>query len=80
MSGGATDNSGRRRRPRIGIVGDGTWLPPIDPPSKIIGVHLSYRSRCVEYQMERIPEVPSYFMKPTSSLSAHEAPVARSPT
>ncbi|MDE2978684.1 MAG: aldehyde dehydrogenase family protein [Acidobacteriota bacterium] len=56
---------------------DGAWLPPIDPPSKIIGVHLSYRSRCVEYQMERIPEVPSYFMKPTSSLSAHEAPVAR---
>ena len=58
-------------------AGDGTWLPPIDPPSKIIGVHLSYCSRCVEYQMERIPEVPSYFMKPTSSLSAHEAPVAR---
>jgi len=56
---------------------DGTWLPPIDPPSKIVATHLTYRSRAVEYKMARLPEVPSYFLKPPSSLSAHGAPVAR---
>ena len=56
---------------------DGTWLPPIDPPSKILATHLTYRSRAVEYKMARLPEVPSYFLKPPSSLSAHGAPVAR---
>ncbi len=56
---------------------DGTWLPPIDVPSKILATHLTYRSRAEEYAMARLPAQPSYFMKPPSSLSAHEAPVAR---
>jgi 5-oxopent-3-ene-1,2,5-tricarboxylate decarboxylase/2-hydroxyhepta-2,4-diene-1,7-dioate isomerase len=57
---------------------DARWLPPLDaPPSKILATHLTYRSRAVEYAMARLPEVPSYFMKPPSSLSAHRRPVAR---
>jgi 5-oxopent-3-ene-1,2,5-tricarboxylate decarboxylase/2-hydroxyhepta-2,4-diene-1,7-dioate isomerase len=31
----------------------------------------------VEYAMRALPEAPSYFMKPPSSLSAHRRPVAR---
>jgi 5-oxopent-3-ene-1,2,5-tricarboxylate decarboxylase/2-hydroxyhepta-2,4-diene-1,7-dioate isomerase len=56
---------------------DGSWLPPIDPPSKILATHLTYRSRAQEYRMARLPAQPSYFLKPPSSLSAHQAPVAR---
>jgi 5-oxopent-3-ene-1,2,5-tricarboxylate decarboxylase / 2-hydroxyhepta-2,4-diene-1,7-dioate isomerase len=35
---------------------------------KVIGVHLNYRSRAA--QRGRVPTEPSYFLKPTSSLSA----------
>ena len=52
------------------------WLSPVTP-SKIIATHLTYRSRAVEYAMARLPETPSYFMKPPSSLSGHGAPVVR---
>jgi 5-oxopent-3-ene-1,2,5-tricarboxylate decarboxylase / 2-hydroxyhepta-2,4-diene-1,7-dioate isomerase len=52
------------------------WLPPV-VPGKILATHLTYRSRAEEYKMARLPEVPSYFMKPPSSLSAHLAPVTR---
>ncbi len=52
------------------------YLPPAQP-SKIIATHLTYRSRCVEYKMKKLPDYPSYFMKPLSSLSHHRAPVAR---
>ncbi len=52
------------------------WLAPVTP-SKIIATHLTYRSRAEEYKMARLPETPSYFMKPPSSLSAHLAPVSR---
>ena len=52
------------------------YLAPAEP-GKIIATHLAYRSRCVEYKMARPPEVPSYFLKPPSTLSAHRAPVAR---
>lgn len=44
-------------------------------PSKIIAVHLSYRSRAEE--RGRIPEQPSYFLKAPSTLSVHGAPVLR---
>jgi 5-oxopent-3-ene-1,2,5-tricarboxylate decarboxylase/2-hydroxyhepta-2,4-diene-1,7-dioate isomerase len=56
---------------------DGTWLPPIDVPSKIFATHLTDRSRAGESQMARLPQAPSYFLKPPTSLSAHGAPVAR---
>ncbi len=44
-------------------------------PSKIVAVHLNYRSRAEE--RGRTPEVPSYFLKPPSSLSFDRAPVVR---
>jgi 5-oxopent-3-ene-1,2,5-tricarboxylate decarboxylase/2-hydroxyhepta-2,4-diene-1,7-dioate isomerase len=52
------------------------WLPPVEP-GKILATHLTYRSRAEEYRMARLPSVPSYFMKPPSSLSAHREPVVR---
>ncbi len=67
------------------ITADGTeikinqvrsWLSPVTP-GKIIATHLSYRSRAEEYGMARLPSEPSYFMKPPSSLSAHQEPVVR---
>ena len=52
------------------------WLAPV-APSKIVATHLTYRSRAEEYKMARMPEAPSYFLKPPSSLSGHLAPVVR---
>jgi 5-oxopent-3-ene-1,2,5-tricarboxylate decarboxylase/2-hydroxyhepta-2,4-diene-1,7-dioate isomerase len=52
------------------------WLSPVSP-GKILATHLTYRSRAIEYKMARLPETPSYFMKPPSSLSAHLEPVYR---
>ena len=52
------------------------WLPPV-VPGKIVATHLTYRSRAKEYRMAQLPQVPSYFIKPTSSLSAHLEPVVR---
>jgi 5-oxopent-3-ene-1,2,5-tricarboxylate decarboxylase/2-hydroxyhepta-2,4-diene-1,7-dioate isomerase len=49
---------------------DVAWLAPVTP-SKIIGVHLSYRSRLVEYAVARTPRQPSYFLKPPSTLNGH---------
>lgn len=56
---------------------DGTWLPPVDTPSKILATHLTFRSRVDEYRMAAPPEYPSYFLMPPTALSAHQAPVAR---
>jgi 5-oxopent-3-ene-1,2,5-tricarboxylate decarboxylase / 2-hydroxyhepta-2,4-diene-1,7-dioate isomerase len=44
-------------------------------PTKIIAVHLNYRSRAE--QRGRMPEVPSYFLKPLSSLAGDGDPVVR---
>ena len=46
-------------------------------PSKIIAVHLSYRSRAME--RGRLPPWPSYFLKPPSTLAADGDPVLRPP-
>jgi 5-oxopent-3-ene-1,2,5-tricarboxylate decarboxylase/2-hydroxyhepta-2,4-diene-1,7-dioate isomerase len=54
------------------------YLAPVEP-SKIVATHLTYRSRAEEYRMERLPSVPSYFLKPPSSVSAHRAQVPRPP-
>ncbi len=56
---------------------DGSWLPPVDAPSKVVATHLTYRSRVEEYRMAAPPEYPSYFLMPPSAVSAHLAPVAR---
>ncbi len=45
-------------------------------PTKIIGVHLSYPSRVEEYAA-RTPDVPSYFLKPPSSLARHGDEIVR---
>lgn len=46
-------------------------------PSKILAVHLSYRSRAME--RGRLPQWPSYFLKPPSTLAADGDPVRRPP-
>ena len=58
------------------VVADtATHLPPVQP-SKIIAVHLNYRSRVEEF-MTRLPSAPTYFHKPTTSLNAHRGEVVR---
>jgi 2-keto-4-pentenoate hydratase/2-oxohepta-3-ene-1,7-dioic acid hydratase in catechol pathway/regulator of RNase E activity RraA len=44
-------------------------------PTKIIAVHVNYRSRAE--QRGTLPEVPSYFLKPVSSIAASGDPVVR---
>jgi 2-keto-4-pentenoate hydratase/2-oxohepta-3-ene-1,7-dioic acid hydratase in catechol pathway/regulator of RNase E activity RraA len=46
-------------------------------PSKIVAVHLNYRSRAAE--RGRTPAQPSYFLKPPSSLAGSGDPIARPP-
>jgi 5-oxopent-3-ene-1,2,5-tricarboxylate decarboxylase/2-hydroxyhepta-2,4-diene-1,7-dioate isomerase len=73
------------------VVRDGEWLvagdgrrvpadravhlPPCEP-TKIICVHLNYRSRVEEFGATLGP-APTYFHKPTSSLNAHGGAVVR---
>jgi 2-keto-4-pentenoate hydratase/2-oxohepta-3-ene-1,7-dioic acid hydratase in catechol pathway len=54
---------------------DARYLAPVSP-SKIIAVHLTYRSRLTEYAA-RTPAYPSYFMKPPSALNGHRGIVRR---
>jgi 5-oxopent-3-ene-1,2,5-tricarboxylate decarboxylase/2-hydroxyhepta-2,4-diene-1,7-dioate isomerase len=54
-----------------------THLPPCQP-TKIIAVHLNYRSRVDEF-MTRLPSAPTYFHKPVSALNAHGGEVVRPP-
>jgi 5-oxopent-3-ene-1,2,5-tricarboxylate decarboxylase/2-hydroxyhepta-2,4-diene-1,7-dioate isomerase len=51
------------------------WLAPVEP-SKIVAVHLTYRSRLVEYAA-REPAEPSYFLKPPSTLNGHLGEIRR---
>jgi len=65
------------------VLDDGTrvadaearYLAPAEP-SKILAVHLTYRSRVEEYAA-RIPPQPSYFMKPPTTLNGHRGVVRR---
>lgn len=54
---------------------DAQYLAPVSP-SKIIAVHLTYRSRLSEYAA-RTPAYPSYFMKPPTTLNGHRGIVRR---
>lgn len=56
-------------------VAEAVHLPPV-LPSKIIAVHLNYRSRVEEF-MTRLPPAPTYFHKPTTALNAHNGEVVR---
>ena len=47
-------------------------------PTKIICVHLNYRSRVDEF-VTKLGPAPTYFHKPISSLNAHGGPVVRPP-
>lgn len=52
-----------------------THLPPCTP-TKIVCVHLNYRSRVEEF-MATIGSAPTFFHKPVSSLNAHRGHVVR---
>ncbi len=54
------------------IDADGaTYLPPVSP-SKIIAVHISYRSRSMETRNTPKPSAtPTYFTKPPTALNGH---------
>jgi len=54
---------------------DAVHLAPVDP-TKIICVHLNYRSRVDEF-MTRLPPAPTYFHKPVTALIGHRADVVR---
>jgi 5-oxopent-3-ene-1,2,5-tricarboxylate decarboxylase/2-hydroxyhepta-2,4-diene-1,7-dioate isomerase len=45
-------------------------------PTKILCVHLNYRSRVDEF-MTRLPPAPTYFHKPTTALNSHRGEVVR---
>lgn len=65
------------------VLADGTrveeataiYLAPAEP-TKIVAVHLTYRSRVEEYKA-RIPPQPSYFMKPPTTLNGHRGLLRR---
>ena len=54
---------------------DAVYLAPVQP-TKIFAVHLTYRSRVVEYAA-RTPRQPSYFMKPPTTLNGHRGVLRR---
>jgi regulator of RNase E activity RraA/2-keto-4-pentenoate hydratase/2-oxohepta-3-ene-1,7-dioic acid hydratase in catechol pathway len=47
------------------------------PPTKIVAVHVSYRSRALQRGV--LPSSPSYFLKPPSGLAASGEPIERPP-
>ncbi|WP_324911728.1 fumarylacetoacetate hydrolase family protein [Baekduia sp.] len=51
------------------------YLAPVEP-SKILAVHLTYRSRIEEYRANT-PPAPSYFMKPPTTLNGHRGTIDR---
>ena len=56
-------------------IDDAIHLPPV-VPTKIIAVHLNYRSRVEEFGTT-LPSSPTYFHKPTSALNSHRGAVVR---
>jgi 5-oxopent-3-ene-1,2,5-tricarboxylate decarboxylase / 2-hydroxyhepta-2,4-diene-1,7-dioate isomerase len=55
---------------------DAQFLSPVQP-RQIFATHLTYRSRCVEYAMVKLPDAPAWFIKPLGTVSHHRATVAR---
>jgi 2-keto-4-pentenoate hydratase/2-oxohepta-3-ene-1,7-dioic acid hydratase in catechol pathway len=56
-------------------VDQAVHLAPVQP-TKILAVHLNYRSRVDEF-MTKLPAAPTYFHKPTTALNSHLGQVAR---
>src|SRR5262245_56518916 len=79
---GGVPHWGRREGDAI-LLDDGTtideataaYLAPAEP-TKVIAVHLTYRSRIEEYAARTPPE-PSYFMKPPTTLNGHRGVIRR---
>jgi 5-oxopent-3-ene-1,2,5-tricarboxylate decarboxylase/2-hydroxyhepta-2,4-diene-1,7-dioate isomerase len=57
------------------VEAEARYLAPVEP-SKILAVHLTYRSRVEEYAA-RVPPAPSYFLKPPSTLNGHRGQIRR---
>jgi 5-oxopent-3-ene-1,2,5-tricarboxylate decarboxylase/2-hydroxyhepta-2,4-diene-1,7-dioate isomerase len=51
------------------------YLPPCEP-TKIVGIHVNYRSRAEELAFT-LPAAPTYFEKPVTAINAHRGDVAR---
>jgi 5-oxopent-3-ene-1,2,5-tricarboxylate decarboxylase/2-hydroxyhepta-2,4-diene-1,7-dioate isomerase len=48
-----------------------SYLPPVSP-SKIIAVHIAFRSRSIETRNKPKPtDTPTYFTKPLTALNGH---------
>jgi 5-oxopent-3-ene-1,2,5-tricarboxylate decarboxylase/2-hydroxyhepta-2,4-diene-1,7-dioate isomerase len=56
-------------------VADAIHLPPCEP-TKIVAVHLNYRSRVREFGT-KLPAAPTFFQKPTTALNSHRGAVVR---
>ena len=56
---------------RLIVADNATYLPPVTP-SKIIAIHISYKSRSMETRNKPQPTAtPTYFTKPPTSLNGH---------
>jgi 5-oxopent-3-ene-1,2,5-tricarboxylate decarboxylase / 2-hydroxyhepta-2,4-diene-1,7-dioate isomerase len=58
------------------LESEAQFLSPVQP-RQIFATHLTYRSRCVEYAMKKLPNAPAWFIKPLGTVSSHRATVAR---
>jgi 5-oxopent-3-ene-1,2,5-tricarboxylate decarboxylase/2-hydroxyhepta-2,4-diene-1,7-dioate isomerase len=56
-------------------IDEAVHLPPAEP-TKIICVHLNYRSRVDEF-MTKLPSAPTFFQKPVTALNTHKGDVVR---
>ncbi len=56
-------------------IDDAVHLAPVTP-TKIICIHLNYRSRVEEF-MTKLPAAPTYFHKPITALTGHKSDVVR---
>ena len=56
-------------------IDDAVHLAPVTP-TKIICIHLNYRSRVDEF-MTKLPPAPTYFHKPVTALTGHQSDVVR---
>ena len=54
---------------------EATYLAPVEP-TKILAVHLTYRSRVDEYAA-RVPAAPAFFVKPPNTLNGHRGVLRR---
>ena len=52
------------------------YLPPCEP-TKILCVHLNFRSRAIEFGRSLEGETPTYFQKPVTALNTHRGELVR---